>query len=445
MHNLPEDMNHRASTGAKKNTGETDRYPARKKWFLPIWPFAVAFVGYPIWWVLGLGDLGWPIMAIFMVAMLSKMGKGPTVPKGFGIWLLFLLWALCSIIMLDSFGRVLGFIFRYSMYLGATVFFIYVYNAKTRLTEQRVFGILTGMWFVVVAGGFAGLLFPVFELRTLLAYVLPQGILSNEMIHEMAFRTLTQFNSDPNAYVISAPRPSAPFLYANSWGNVYSVLTPVVVAYLGMIRGKKLFWWVLFSIPVSFIPAFLTLNRGMFLGLGIALIYVALRAIMAGNVKVLVAVLSLGIVGAIAVTTLPVTERLDVRTSRVSSVETRENLYIEAYERTLESPILGYGAPRPSENPGAPSVGTQGQFWMVLFSSGFPGAALFVGWLAWLFFKTFKRSDMVGLVSNTILLLTLVEIFYYGILTTGLIVVMTVGALALRNDPKSAEIEKRHF
>lgn len=410
-----------------------------KKWVLPFWPMTVAFAGYPIWWLLGLGDLGWPIVAVAMVGLMSKLGKSPVVPKGFGIWLLFLLWSLCSTIMLDSVGRVAGFFFRYSMYLGATVFFIYVYNAKTKLTEKRVFGALTALWFIVVLGGFAGLLFPVFELRTVLTYILPNGLLSNELIHEMAFRSLTQFNPDPNAYVISAPRPSAPFLYANSWGNVYSVLLPTVIAYASMIRGSKLFWWLVVCIPLSFIPAFLTLNRGMFLGLGVALVYVALRAILAGNVKVLVSMVGLTLVGVIAVTSLPVLERLDERTSRVSSVETRENLYIEAFERTLESPILGYGAPRPSVNPGAPSVGTQGQFWMVLFSHGFPGAALFVGWLVWLYIKTCRRTDVVGIVSNTVVLVTIVEIFYYGILTTGFVVIMVLSALALREKSQGDE------
>lgn len=402
---------------------------------LPAWPFAVAFVGYPVLWVLGLGDTGWPMIAVYMVILLAKLVYGPKVPKAFGIWLLFMLWALCSALMLDSAGRIAGFAFRYSLYLAATVVFIYAYNARINLNAQRVLGILTAMWYFTVIGGIAGLLFPVFELRTVLSYVLPQGLLSNEMIHEMAFRSLTQYNPNPDAYVISAPRPSAPFLYANSWGNVYSVLTPAVLVYLGMVRRTKRFWWIGASLLVSLIPAFLTLNRGMFLAMGIALAYVGVRAIMVGNMRVLGAMLGLGLVAAIAVTTLPVMERLDERTSKVSSVETRENLYIETFDRTLQSPALGYGAPRPSIHPGAPSAGTQGQFWMVLFSHGFPGAILFVGWFAWIFGKTFKRTDKLGLLSNTVALITIIEIFYYGILTTGLVVVMTLAAIALREKP----------
>ncbi|MER8025869.1 O-antigen ligase family protein [Glutamicibacter protophormiae] len=392
-------------------------------------------------WALGLGDTGWPLVAVYMVVLLAKLTRGPVVPKAFGIWLLFMLWALCSAIMLDSVGRIVGFGFRYSMYLAATVVFVYVYNARIQLTAQRVLGILTTMWFITVIGGIAGLLFPVFELRTVLSYILPQGLLSNEMIHEMAFRSLTQFNPDPNAYVVSAPRPSAPYLYANSWGNVYSVLTPATLVYLSMVRGTKRFWWIGFSVLISLIPAFLTLNRGMFLALGIALIYVGIRALMAGNVRVLAAMLGLGLVAAIAVTSLPVMERLDERTSKVSSVETRENLYLETFDRTLLSPVLGYGAPRPSIHPGAPSAGTQGQFWMVLFSHGFPGAALFVGWFAWIFGKTFKRTDRLGLLCNTVTLITVVEIFYYGILTTGLVVVMTLAAIALREKPNEMNSE----
>ena len=398
---------------------------------LPVWPIAVAFVGFPIWWLLGLGDMAWPIFGIIMVVALARF-RNVRTPRGTGLWLLFLIWALCSLIEIDEPVRVIGFFYRYGLYLAATVVFIYVYNARDSLNDRRIFGILTIFWLIVVAGGYAGLAFPVFELRTPVSYLLPQALLDNSYVHDMAFRTLTQFNPNPNAYVIAAPRPSAPFLYANSWGNVYSLLTPVAVAYMAMVRRTRRFWWLLAALPVSFIPAFLTLNRGMFLGLGVALLYVAIRAALAGHGRIIMALIGIAAVAGIALTQLPVQERLDQRTAKVESIDDRGNLYQETFDRTLASPILGYGAPRPSERADQPSVGTQGHVWMVMFSHGFVGLGLFLGWMVLIFVKTIRRTDIAGLVSNTLILVSLVEVFYYGVLGAGLVIVMLAAAVGMR-------------
>lgn len=401
---------------------------------LPAWPILLAFAGFPLWWLLGLGDMAWPVFAAIMVYALGHL-RSIKAPRGFGIWLLFMLWVLCSLIEIDEPIRIVGFVYRYALYLAATVVFIYIYNARRSLSERRIFGVLTIFWVIVVIGGYGGLLFPVLEIRTPLAYVLPQVLLDNSYIHDMAFRQFAQFNPDPHAYVIAAPRPSAPFLYTNGWGNVYSMLTPVVIAYAAMVRREKKFWLIVTALPISFVPAFLTLNRGMFLGLGVALVYVAVRSALHGHGKILMTAVGIAAIAAMAVTVLPVQERLAERTSRVESIDDRGNLYVETLDRTMESPVFGHGAPRPSERDRQPSVGTQGHVWMVLFSHGFVGVGLFLSWLAWLFVKTFRRRDMVGLVCNTLILVSFIEIFYYGILGAGLVIVMVAGALALRNDP----------
>ena len=411
---------------------------------MPAWPVAIAFIGFPLWWVLGLGDMAWPLFALFMFAVLART-KRLRAPRGFGMWMLFIVWVLCSMIQLDEFVRVIGFMYRFSLYMAATIVFIYVYNARRRLTERRIFAILTMFWLVVVAGGFAGLLFPVWEVKTPLAFVLPQSFLDNSYVHDMAFRRLTQFNPNPRAYVIAAPRPSAPFLYANGWGNVYSLLTPVVVVYAAMVRRGPKFWLLMLALPISFVPAVLTLNRGMFLGLDIAVVYIGIRATLLGHGKILLAVLSLSVIAGTSFVVLPVQERIDQRTAKVESIDDRGNLYRETFDRTLESPLFGYGAPRPSERKDQPSVGTQGHVWLVMFSQGFVGLGLFLGWLGFLFVRTIRRTDLVGLVCNALLLVAFVEVFYYGILGAGLVIIMVVGALGLREpDGSGLDRSPRH-
>lgn len=398
---------------------------------LPRWPFGAAFLLFPLWWVLGFGEIAWIALAFVMIYYLLRRGR-IEVPRGFGLWLLFLVWMLCSVIGIDSGGRLIGFVYRALLYFATTAMFLYVYNARKSLTPRYIAGVLTVFWLIIVAGGYLGVLFPLFSFRSPLYYMLPQSLLSNDLIQDIAIRRVTQFN--PDSWLQLQPRPSAPFLYTNSWGNSYSMLVPIVIAYLTMVRRERKFWWLLLSLPISLVPALLTLNRGMLLGLGIALIYVTFRFFVRGNFRAILVVLVLSAVVGIAFASLSVTQRINDRTETSSSTVDRANLYEETFQRTLESPIFGYGAPRPSEVDGAPSAGTQGQVWMVMFSQGFPGLILFMGWLIWAYLRSLHRWDPFGLACNTALLVVVIESLYYGILTAGLAVAMIAAAVTMRPD-----------
>src|SRR5687768_6190098 len=70
---------------------------------LPTWPLTALFLGVPIWWVAGLGDMVFPLFGAIMLVLLGRRG-GVEVPRGFGLWLLFLLWMGFSAIQLDTVG-----------------------------------------------------------------------------------------------------------------------------------------------------------------------------------------------------------------------------------------------------------------------------------------------------------------------------------------------------
>ncbi|GAB3406194.1 hypothetical protein GCM10027515_20480 [Schumannella luteola] len=398
---------------------------------LPRWPFAAIFVGYPLWWVLGIGDLVFPLAAVVMAALLLRRGR-VEVPRGFGLWLVFLVWMAASVIGIDSGGRLIGFVYRALLYLAVTVVFLYVYNARASFGRRYVAGVLTAFWGITVIGGWLGVLVPLLSITTPLAAIIPDSLQSNELVREMVIRRVTQW--DPTSALQLDPRPSAPFLYTNGWGNVYSMLTPVAIAYLVSVRGTRRFWLVLVLIPLSLVPAFLTLNRGMFLGLGVAALYIAVRAALRRDGRLLAGLAGLAVLVGAAVLVLPVQERLTERLDTSSTTVDRANLYLETVERTLESPVFGYGAPRPSETDGAPSVGTQGQIWNVMFSHGLPAAALFLAWLVFLVWRTRHARGAIGIAGHAILLVLLVEVFYYGVLVPGLAIGMIVGALLIRRE-----------
>jgi hypothetical protein len=59
----------------------------------------VALLGlYPLWWLLGLGAFAFIVFAVPMAVDLGRRRR-LTVPRGFGFWLLFLLWAVGSLLM----------------------------------------------------------------------------------------------------------------------------------------------------------------------------------------------------------------------------------------------------------------------------------------------------------------------------------------------------------
>lgn len=416
---------------------------------IPAWPLTALFAFYPVWWALGVVDIIWIPAALVMVYLLARSGT-TRLPSGLGVWLLFMLWALCSAIELPTFSSGIAFAYRYLIYAASTVILLYVYNGRRNLTERYVSGVMTVFWLVTVAGGFLGVLFPTVTLQTLVARVLeidrvrgvfPSVVLQNDLVQQMIVRRFSQFN--PDAYTLIAPRPSAPFLYTNNWGNAYSLLIPFVVIYLMHVGPhRKRFWLLAAALLASVAPAFLTLNRGMFFGLALALVYAAVRAALLGHSRGLALVALVGMVGAIAFTVLPIQARLDQRLEANSSTVTRASLYQAVLQEVPTSPFFGEGGPRASTNPYAPPVGTQGQVWLVLFSHGIGGAILFMGWFALTFGLTWGRRDAAGIAWSTVVLVATVEFLYYGAVPSGLPLVMVGAALALRGkDEASAPSE----
>lgn len=390
---------------------------------------------FPLWWALGFAEMTWIPLAGCMLVLMMRCG-GIRVPRGFAIWLLFVVVMCASVIGIDTSGRLIGFGYRALLYIAITIVFVYVYNASETLTLRYVLGVFSVFWLWAVIGGFAGIIAPEFSFRTPMSYLLPPGIQANELVGEMVVRRLTQYN--PDSWLALDPRPSAPFLYTNGWGNVYSITLPLVIAYLSVIRRGLRFWLLVLLIPLSLIPAFLTLNRGMFIGLTVAAAYLLIRFALAGRLRAVALLGVIGIIAGIAAVALDVGGKLTDRVETSSSTEDRANLYTETFVRTLHSPLFGYGAPRPSFTEGAPSAGTQGHVWMVMFSHGFPALICFMAALAWMFIATLRGRSTAMLILNAVQLVILVEVFFYGVLPNGLILTLPAAALALRELQKTS-------
>ncbi|QTV80192.1 hypothetical protein [Microbacterium sp. NIBRBAC000506063] len=98
----------------------------------------------------------------------------------------------------------------------------------------------------------------------------------------------------------------------------------------------------------------------------------------------------------------------------MNTTEGRGNLYVETFERTLGSPIVGYGAPRPSYWSEI-YIGTQGAIWNAMFCFGFVGLALFAFMLLAGAVRTFDAPNLSILWVHTSAVVACVLSIFYGL------------------------------
>jgi hypothetical protein len=390
---------------------------------LPSWPILALFVAFPLWWVLGLGNLIWPLLAVPMGLALIVRGR-VRAPRGFGVWLLFLFWMLVSALAINDI-RIVGWAFRTALYLADTVLFLYVYNASRRSLPVRTVAVaMAAYWVVVVLGGFLGVLVPNGGFGTPVERLLPDS-LAVPYVRELVHPTFAQVSGYGEGY---PPRTQAPFTYTNEWAANFAMLVPFVFIAMAKLRRGWFRLVLLLLLPLSLVPAFLSLNRGLLLSLALGLSYAAVRSAIHGRVRVLAGVV---LVAGIA---LAITPALPKRAeqSEGESNQTRLTLYAETARRVADAPLIGFGAPRPSEDPSNPSAGTQGQLWMVLFSHGLPGLAFFMGWYLWALWRSRATPSRTRLWTHVTLLTGTVLLPVYGMLPSGLAVFMVAAAVSLR-------------
>lgn len=388
---------------------------------LPAWPIIGTLVGYPLWWVLGPGEIVWWVSSALMLTLL--LPRLPiALPRGAGIYALFLVWMLLAVIMIDTPGRLIGFVFRALFFITPFIVLVYSYNARERITERTVGLCATVMLAVMTVGALLGMAFPLFRMRTPMALLLPGSIESNDLVSEIVNRRLTQFEIGDYGQV--DPRPSAPFLYTNDWGLVYTFVLPISVAYAISVRRERKVWLVLGLICASVAPALYTQNRGMLAGLALAAAYLGLRGLLAVN-KYLIFIITAGLaVVSVAVALTPVLSRIQARQDRVNTTNARTRLYEETFQRALHSPLFGYGGPRPSTVPGAPASGTQGQVWGLMFDAGFVGLVLFVSFIVLLYIKTLRAMTPIGLAVNAAFFVAIPQMIVYDLEGTGMYLLM---------------------
>jgi len=446
-----------ASVPTELGTDEPAARPERMRDLFrgPGWPLAWLLVLYPVWWVLGLTPFIWIAFALPMVWYLVRLDR-IAFPPMFWLWALFLLVVVVSGLMLNvdapgtlplggqATGRYISYLLRLANYLAVTVIMLFVGNVPERLLPRmRIIRMLGVLFLTAVVGGLVGSLVPGLSFRSPVEILLPSALTNNDFVQRLVHVDVSQQQD-----VLEAPRPSAPFEYANSWGNNFSILLVwFVVGWLIMGNHRRRIAATL-VLTVSLLPVIYSQNRGMWIGLGLSAAYVAVRlAIRRHYAAVGGLVLAVLMVGGLLLGTplsTVITNRLDTPRSN----EIRASLAQQSVAAALTSPIVGYGNTRQtlgSERSvaigksadcprcGNRVIGSTGQITLLLISQGFLGAALYVLFLAQAAIRYLFDHSTVGIAGGVALMLALWYMFFYGALVSPLAMYLISLALLWRN------------
>ncbi|MBD8606659.1 O-antigen ligase domain-containing protein [Aeromicrobium sp. CFBP 8757] len=397
---------------------------------LPGWPVLALLWGFPVFWLLGATVIAGVALTVVMLSYLVHHRATRLVP-GVYAFTAFVVWVVPCAVMIDSTERMLGYTYRFSILVIVGTAFVYTISAGSRLTRRAIVDGLTAVWVFTVVGGILGLLLPETRLTTPIGLLLPDALTGNDYVRDLFFPPFAEVQQ-PFGSPVEFVRPSAPFPYANSWGVAIVLLTPVAIACFLQARSRLPRVVVAVGLVAMIAPALSTSNRGMFAGLVLAAVYVVVRLTIRDRAAPVLAIAVLGAIGAAVLVGNGLLNQIRTRQQYGDSSGTRWSLYQETFERSLQSPLLGYGAPRPSTSEPLISAGTQGYVWMLMFSFGFVGLAFFLTFLWGTTLRTWRAPGDVDLVLHSVLVVASVIIAIYGLDIMQMLSIMLVAAVLLR-------------
>jgi hypothetical protein len=419
------------------------------------WPLTALLMLYPLWWALGMGTLIVPMLAVPMALQLWRR-RPVAVPPGFGIWLLFLLWVLVSTVMLGENppgtlpdadgGRLVSVVFNLAGYLAATVILLYAGNlTEEEFPRRRLVRQLGAFFVVVVVGGLLGVLAPRFQFTSPVEMLLPESVTRVGFVRSLVHPASSQLQ---DVLGFTSPRPSAPFGYTNTWGNCLALLIGwfVISWLLDGRTGRRIAGFGI--LLVAAVPIVYSLNRGLWIGLAVIALVTAGRLALRGRLLVIAGLFVTVLLAVVMVLTTPLATIVEGRLDNPQSNKIRGF----TIERTLDvveySPVIGFGSTRAalgSSNSiaigaddqcrrcGNPTLGSNGQLWLVLIAQGIGGVVLYFGFFLRSMWAYRRDRTPIGDAGFLTLMLTFLFMFLYNALTMPLVVTMLAVALLWRN------------
>jgi hypothetical protein len=436
-------------------------HAVRKPLTLPAWPVAGILAFYPLWWALGLGVLIFALLAVPMLVLLVRRvaaGRPLRLPPGFAWWVLFLAAVVVSIGALGAdppgtvaehaSARLSGVVYKLVMYLALTVLMLYAGNlTEEEFPRRRLVRLLGWLFVVTVAGGLLGMVAGRFEFTSPVELLLPPGVRGNgfvqSLVHPYAAQIMDIVGDDQ-------PRPAAPWGYTNTWGNNFCLLAGWLVVAAWPRGGRHRFWAVV-CLLISIVPTVVSLNRGLWIGLGVMVVYVAGRYVLAGKLWIIGPVLVTAALLAVALMVTPLGGVVSARLDNGKSNGVRSFLVERALDGFTGSPVIGYGGTRNTlggrnsitvgesagcERGGNFTVGGTGQLWQLLYAHGAVGTAGYLGFFGYGLWRFRRDRSAIGVAGSAALVSSFSAMLWYNALVTPLAFMVLAFALLWRNSPE---------
>ncbi|WP_328709150.1 hypothetical protein [Microbispora hainanensis] len=430
--------------------------PTRRPSVRAAWPIAAYLLGYPVWWALGLGGLSVVVLAVPMAVLLWRR-RPIRAPKGFGLWALLLTGYLISALTLAetpdgtygelAAGRVIGYLMRLAVYVSLLIMVLYLGNLTHDELPQRTLVRWLGVLFLTaVGGGLLGVFAPGFAFTSPLEMVLPPAIGGHPFVANLIHPTAAQIQ---HVLGHAAPRPEAPFEWSNAWGADVSVLVIWFVVGWWTYGGPYRRVVAVLALAAAAVPVVYSLNRGLWIGLGISAAYVMIRGarpLLAGAVAA---------VAAAAFLLSPLSTIVAQRLDNPQSNGIRAFTVATTIRVAATSPVIGYGNTRTAygshrtvttgRSPwctecGHPPLGSDGQLWLLMISQGFTGALLYVAFFAGAVRRYWADRTPIGKAGTLVMILVLLYMVVYDGLISALTLYLISFALLWRNATGASDL-----
>lgn len=437
-----------------------DPTPAVERRLLkPGWPLAALYLGFPLWWALGLAELVFFAAAAAMAVILYRQGA-VRVPRGFALWLLFLVWTLAGAFVIRAIApgtvpgggidQFAGFTIWFGWYVSVTIAMLYVLNTVREVSTLWVVRLLAWMFVVTTGFGVLAVLVPTLEFTSPMELIVPQSLSSKNFVRTLIHPSLSS-SVDFLGYV--QPRPTAPFAYSNSWGNNLALYLPFfMLAWFGREAGwrRKAAPFILVAavFPITF-----SLNRGLWLSLVLMALYAAVRLAVNGRWRAMQALVAAVLVGGLLFASSPLYDTILLRVETPHSNDRRAGTAQTVASVTAQgSPVVGYGTTRTMQGSfsslaggetaecrqcAAPPLGTQGFMWRLVLTTGFVGTLLCLAFFAMQFLHRARGPSPLDIVGCTVLLVAVLCFFFYDSLGSAMFTALiAVGLMARADWPK---------
>ncbi|MCB1040289.1 MAG: hypothetical protein KDA94_12310 [Acidimicrobiales bacterium] len=402
--------------------------PTRATW--PIWSITA---GMPLAFLVGVHGFVWALPGLVLGARILA-DRDVRFPRTTLPLITFLGWAFLSALMIGTGSGYLLFAYRWLLFAGALATLVWLANVPVaRVPSELIVDWLATLFIMLVVCGYLGVALPHFVQKSPFQLLLgPAGNVG--FVDEIS---RWRFAETQGFLGYQVARPSAPFNATNGWGAAIGILSPFFVrSWLVQPDRSRRRWGYLIGAAAIY-PVVMSINRGLWISVGVGLVYFAARKALRGRFAA-IGVLVGALVAVAALLLLTPAGGLvgDKLAKSGKSNESRSTLYEEAFQGAKDSPLIGNGAPRRAVDApvGMPPIGTHGLLWYLMFVHGFVGLILFLAWLILEVLRSGRVRTADGWWSHLALVIGLVQVPFYGLLPQVVLLGIAAG-LSHREEP----------